>query len=247
MSTGVGLAGAPLVASAPVAWGGRRDRWFFSGMAVAALVTVFAGFARSYYLGAYFGAAPVSTLLHLHGILFTAWVIYFLLQTSLVAARRTDLHRRFGLVGGALAALMLVVGFLTAVGSARRGFSPPGGAPPLVFLANPLGGLVVFAILLGAGLYRRRRSHTHKRLMLLATIVLLTPALARIPFIGAGPSAIAATSLFAVVCMAYDRAAHGRVHPAFLWGGLLVIASGPLRVAIGRSDAWLSFAGWLIG
>ena len=121
-------------------------------MAVAALLTVFTGFAPSYYLGAFFEARPLSTLVHLHGILFTSWILLFLTQTSLIAARRTDLHRRLGVAGGVLAVLMLVVGYLTAVEAARRGVTPPGGPPPLVFLSVPLGTLVVFAILVGAGL-----------------------------------------------------------------------------------------------
>jgi hypothetical protein len=87
-----------------------------------------------------------------------------------------------------------IVGYLTAVEGARRGVTPPGG-PPLAFLAVPLGALVAFPILVGAGLYRRRRSETHKRLMLLATIVLLTPAIAGLRFIGDGgpPVAIGGT------------------------------------------------------
>jgi hypothetical protein len=104
----------------------------------------------------------------------------------------------------------------------------------------------MFASLVGAGLSLRRRRETHKRLMLLATIALLTPALARIPFVGIGRPAMLGTMLFVVVCLVYDRAAHGRVHPAFLWGGLLLILSMPARLAIGRTGAWLSFARWLI-
>lgn len=225
----------------------QRDRWFFSGMAVAALLTVFTGFAPSYYLGNFFGAAPLPTLVHLHGILFTSWILLFLTQTSLIAARRTDLHRRLGVTGGLLAVLMLVVGYLTAVEGAARGVSPPGGPPPLSFLAVPLGVLVVFAILVGTALYHRRRSETHKRLMLLATIALLTPAIARMRFIGEGGPlvALAGTCLFLVACLIYDRAAHGRVHPAFLWGGVFVALSFPVRIAIGRTDTWLSFAEWL--
>jgi len=94
---------------------------------------------------------------------------------------------------------------------------------------------------------RRRRSETHKRLMALATIALLTPAIARKRFIGEGrpPVAITGTCLFVVACLIYDRAVHGRVHPVFLWGGLFVMLSLPLRMAIGRTDAWVSFAGWL--
>ncbi len=224
----------------------RRDRRFFTGMALAALLTVFIGFAPSYYLGNFFDARPLSTLVHLHGVLFTSWILLFLTQTSLIAAGRTDLHRRVGVAGGVLAVLMLVVGYLTAVEGARRGVAP-GGQPPLSFLAIPLGVLVVFATLVGTALYHRRRSETHKRLMLLATIALLTPAIARMRFIGdGGPSvAMAGTCLFVVACLIYDRAAHGRVHPAFLWGGWFVILSFPVRIGIGRTGPWLSLAEWL--
>jgi uncharacterized membrane protein YozB (DUF420 family) len=246
MSAELGMVAGPVgVRSAPRER--QRDRWFFTGMAVAALLTVFIGFAPSYYLGYFFEAPPRSTLVHLHGIVFTSWILLFLTQTSLIAARRADLHRRLGVAGGVLAVLILVVGYLTAVEAARLGVTPPGGRPPLVFLSVPIGTLAVFAILVGSGLYNRRRSEIHKRLMLLATIALLTPAIARMRFIGEGgpPVAITGTCLFVVACLIYDRAAHGRVHPAFLWGGLFVMLSLPFRFAIGRTSAWHSFAEWL--
>jgi uncharacterized membrane protein YozB (DUF420 family) len=225
-----------------------RDRRFFTGMAVAAALTVFIGFAPSYYLSGAFGGRPLTTLVHVHGGIATAWILLFLTLTSLIAAKRTDVHRRLGVAGALLAVLLLVVGYLTAVEAARLGMTPPGGPPPMVFLAVPIGTLVVFAILVGAGLAQRRRSETHKRLMLLGTIALLTPALARMPFIGAGgPLAFfGATDLFVVACLAYDRLAHGRVHRAFLWGGLFFILSQPLRLAIAGTGAWRSFAEWLI-
>jgi uncharacterized membrane protein YozB (DUF420 family) len=249
MSAELGTAGERLVVTSLPGPDRRRDRWFFSGMAVAVLITVFAGFARSYYLGAFFGAPRLTTLVHLHGIVFTSWVLLFLTQASLIAARRTDLHRRLGVAGAAIAVLMLVVGYLTAVEAARLGVTPPGGPPPLAFLSVPLGTLAAFAVLVGTGLYNRRRSETHKRLMLLGTIALLAPALARISrLLGTDgpPVAIGGTCLFVVACLLYDRAAHGRVHPAFLWGGLFLMISLPVRFAIGRSGAWLSFAEWLI-
>jgi len=112
----------------------------------------------------------------------------------------------------------------------------------------PIGTVLAFGILAGAGLYWRRRSETHKRLMLLATITILTPAIARVPrWFGPGgpPYTIGGTCLFVVACMAYDRAAHGRIHPAFLWGGLFLMLSLPLRFAVGNTDTWLSVARWL--
>lgn len=247
MSAGLGSTHHPNVGTISPGHDRHRDRWFFSGMALAALATVFIGFAPSYYLKPLYDTPPLPPLVHLHGVLFTGWVLLFIGQTSLVAARRTDLHRRLGVAGAALAVAMLVVGFLTAVGAARRGISPPGGPPPLVFLVVPLFALLVFAALAGTGLRLRRRSETHKRLMLLATIGLLTPAIARMSIGPGGPAVnMGITALFVVACLVYDRVAHGRVHPAFLWGGGFLLLSFPLRLAVGRTDAWLSFAEWLV-
>jgi len=248
MSADLGLAASVRPVSAVVTAEGRsRDRRFFTGMAIAAALTVFIGFAPSYYLSGVFGGRPLTTLVHVHGAIATAWILLFLTQTSLIAAKRTDLHRRLGVAGALLAVLLLVVGYLTAVEAARRGVTPPGGPPPLEFLAIPIGTLVVFAILVSAGLAQRRRSETHKRLMLLATISILTPAIARLRYLwGLGPLIpIVGTCLFVVACLVYDRRAHGRVHPAFLWGGILVMVALPVRFALGQTDAWLAVARWM--
>jgi hypothetical protein len=270
ISGGLKVAGARSV-DAPAAAAWRRDRYFFTGMAVAAALTVFCGFAPTYYLKGLFGPPAVSPaldtyraagvdylkgpfgtpalsfLLHFHGLLYTSWILLFVAQTTLVAAKRTDLHRRLGVVVGLIAVLLPVVGLEVAVWSARRGFTPPGGPPPLVFLAIPVGDVLVFSILVGTGLYLRRRSETHKRLMLLANIGLLTPAIARLPHVAAAgpPAFLGLTDLFIVVCLVYDRLAHGRVHRAFWWGGLFIIVSQPLRLLIAQTGAWLSLASWL--
>ena len=99
----------------------RRERLFYLGMALAILITVFAGFSRSYFLKARFGTLPLSLLLHVHGLVFTSWILLFLAQTTLVAARRTDIHRRIGVLGGVLAALLVIVGTTTAIIRVKQG------------------------------------------------------------------------------------------------------------------------------
>jgi hypothetical protein len=229
--------------------GRRPDRLFYVLLAVVASLLVFAGFARTYYLKVYFEARPLPPLVHLHGFVFTCWFVLFLVQVTLVAVKRTDLHRRLGVAGGLLALLMLLVGVTTAIAAAKRGFGPPGGPPPLVFLTIPFGDILVFSILVGAGFYFRRQSETHKRLMLLATIGILTPAIARLPFafiLAAGPLAFfGLTDLFLAACVFYDTVARRRLHPAYLWGGLLIVVSQPLRLALGGTGVWLTFARWL--
>jgi hypothetical protein len=229
--------------------GKRRERLFYSGMAIALVITVFAGFARTYYLRPYFGTPPLTPLLHLHGIIFTSWLILLVTQTVLVAKNRISIHRRLGIAGAVIAVLMVLVGCATAIIRVKIVEVPPGAPSPLVFLTIPLGDMLVFAILIAAGFYFRRRGDVHKRLMLLATIAILPAATARLPFAfiqQVGPLAFfGLADLFIVACLVYDLIARGRPHRATVWGGLLIVVSHPLRLIIGNTQAWLSFATWL--
>lgn len=229
--------------------GRRRERLFYTCMAVAVVATVFAGFARSYFLRPYFDARPLPSLLHLHGLIFTSWVVLFLIQTSLVAAKRVDIHRRLGFAGAALAVLMVVVGTLTPIVRAKVMDVPPGMLSPLSFLAVPLGDLLVFAILVGAGFYFRRWTATHKRLMLLSMIAILPAAVARIPlnFIeqGGAYAYYGLSDLFIAPCLLYDILTRGRVQRVTILGGLLIIVTQPLRFVMGNTHAWVAFATWL--
>lgn len=224
------------------------DRRFYTWVAVAAALVVVAGFARSYYLKAVFGTPALSELVHMHGIVMTLWFALFVVQVRLVAAHRTDLHRRMGVAGALLAVLVLVVGLATAIAAAKRGATP--GPPPLIFLSIPLGDVLVFAILVATGLSFRRRSDIHRRLMMLASVGILAAAIARIPlgFIeNGGPLAFfGLTDLCVLACVVYDTVKHRRLHPAFGWGMLLIVASQPLRLLLAGTPAWMQFATWLV-
>jgi hypothetical protein len=218
--------------------------------AILVPLVVLIGFARTYYLKGLFGSPALpGTLVHLHGIVMSAWVLLFIAQVWLVASRRTRIHQRLGIVGGILAALVLVVGVATAIEAASRGAAPP-GVPPLPFLVIPLGDMLLFGILIGTALYYRRRLDVHKRLMLIAAVNLMTPAIARIPlqFIEAnGPLAFfGLTDLFLIAFVIVDTVRNRRLHPVFLWGTLFVIASQPLRIMLAGTNAWMNFAAWLV-
>lgn len=232
----------------PAIYRRRRERWFYISMSIAAVITVFAGFAPTYYLRPYFNTTPLMPLLHLHGLVFTSWLALFLIQTTLVAAHRTDIHRRLGILGGVIAALMIVIGPTTAVIRASQGATPVPGISPLSFLVVPLGDMFVFALLVGAGFYYRRRPDVHKRLMLLATVSILAAAIARLPFaiMQAGPPAFfGLTDVFVLACIVYDLITLKRVHRATVLAALLIIASQPLRLMLAGTQVWLAFAGWL--
>jgi uncharacterized membrane protein len=226
----------------------QRERRFFGGMAVVLTVTVFAGFSRTYYLNDVVAEPFVLTpLLHLHGAVFTAWMLLLVTQTMLIATHRVNVHMRLGIAGAVLAAFMVPLGMIVAVTRTESGAIADHGAPPLLFLAVPVIGMVVFGALIGAALYLRGNSGAHKRLMVLATLELATAGVSRLPFVEDwGPVGFfGVTDLFIVALGLYDLATRKRVHAATIWGGLFLVASQPLRLVIGGSDAWTALASWL--
>jgi hypothetical protein len=243
----------PVAAAPPRAAGiapTTREHRFFLGAAILVALVVFVGFAPTFYLrGAFHHPDPLPRVFQVHGAVFSAWVILFVLQTALVSMRRTALHRRLGWVGGVVAALMLVTGFLAAAAAVRRGVSPPGLPPPLIFFAVPFFDLVTFAALVGAGLSQRAKPAYHKRLMLLATLSVLTAAVARLP--GVAPLGIlgffALTDVWLLAGIVHDRMTRGRVHPAFAWGGLFLVVSQVGRLAIASTAPWQAIARWVTG
>lgn len=228
------------------------ERRFFTGMALAILAVVFAGFSRGFYLRALFPGHPIppEPFFAVHGLVYSAWIVLLLTQSRLVARGRLDLHRRMGAFGAVLAVVMVVMGAIGALIAARR----PGGfievpVPPLQFLAVPMFEMVLFPAFVAIGLANRRDPQAHKRWMVLATVGILTAAVARIPVIDRlGPPAyFAGVDLFIVALAVWDFRTRGRLHPATLWGGLVLIASQPLRLVVSGTEGWLAFARWATG
>jgi hypothetical protein len=233
---------------------GAYDRVFYGGMAIAMALTVFAGFAPTFYLRSVFGspssvtgAASLTPLAQAHGAVFTAWVLLFVVQTSLVASHRVKVHQRLGIAGSVLAAAMVILGLQMAVAAAARDSAPP-GIDPLAFLAIPIFDMVVFPIFVAAALWFRRDKELHKRLMLLAYISILVAAVARLPgAISLGPLGFfGLTFIFLLIAIVYDLGSRRRVHPAYVWGGSFLVLSVPVRLMVSGTDTWRAFAGFLV-
>ena len=88
----------------------NRERIFYLASAGIFVILTFAGFSRSYYHKPLFGTPELTAIAHLHGIAFSLWVLFFLVQVLLVARRRTALHRRLGKAGAGLAAAVVLLG-----------------------------------------------------------------------------------------------------------------------------------------
>lgn len=241
MATAVKRAG---VSKGPVSPRWATQRAFFTGISLLMVLAVFVGFSRSYYLKGIYGTPALPTLFHVHGLLFTAWMVFLVVQTRLVARRRTDLHRRLGVAGGVLAAAMTVAAMAMTMDLARRSAGAPNDIG-LAFTIVPFFTVIVFPVLVGIALFYRRQPEIHKRLMLIATLELVTAGVARIPGAGSMPLFFVLTDAGLAAILVYDVVTRGRPHAATVWGGLFLIATQYLRTTAGAIAGWIAFARFL--
>lgn len=191
----------------------------------------FAGFAHSYYLRPWFVQRHVLPwVVHAHGILMSAWVVLFVAQVVLAYRHRIELHRKFGLIGAYLAPLAVALGEFVVVRAIRLRFPAASLGQSLeLFIAFDGINLLVFGALAGCALLLRRRTDVHKRLMLLALVSALPPALGRIAE-RAGSEHIEVIILVVMImavlaCVVVDSLRHHRLHPAMGWGGAAIVVS----------------------
>jgi hypothetical protein len=231
----------------------RRDHRFFLTLAVLAAIAIFVGFSATYYLKPLqgLGALPPSpklpALLHIHGAVFTLYVFFFLFQTALISRGRRALHMTLGWASVVFIPTMVVLGTMVSFYGARMGHKqnwPDYESAALVNVAS----IYVFAAIAIAGILLRKKPEAHRRLMSLSFMTLLPPALARSPLVLLGPAAVfIGIFAFFLAGPIYDLITRRRIHPAYIFGVLFLIAAGPpARLALGATPAWHHFVHWAI-
>ena len=226
--------------------GRRYDHVFFSGMAVLILASVFLGFAHSYYLAGVFHAPLPSRIIHIHGAVFSMWILLLITQTSLVAAGRADIHRRLGIAGFFIACLMIVLGVLAATEALSRPNSPT-GLDLKTFYIIPMTDMLVFAVLVFSAFRARFNPSAHKRIILIATIGIMIAAISRWPFAMVNRKPLVAALLsygFLLILVAYDLWSTRKVHRATIWASVFLIFVQQARFPIGQTAAWHALATW---
>lgn len=224
------------------------DRSLFLAAAIAFPLVVLIGYFKSYYFSAFFAdARPVANaLVHAHGLVMSAWVIYFIAQVALIRTKNIKLHMSMGMAGIALAALVVVVGMVTAYDSTLvRRSAPPGGNPHSFFFL-PFFDMLLFVFFFAAAIYYRKRPAEHKSLMLLTALNFMPAALFRVSVVPPEYTllwAFGIPAVLAVACLAWHTAKHRKLNKVFAAGVLLVLVAVPLRFVVPGTDAWLRFVG----
>ena len=217
----------------------RRHRAFFPAMSSLLVVLVFLGFAPTYYLRPV-TAGSIPAYLHVHGAAMTAWFLLLLVQTALIATRRRAVHRQLGLLGAAVAAIVVVLNPLVVAWSVPH-LLAAGDTIQLVALIVVADLLVVgiFMVLVGLAIRWRQYPETHSRMLLLASLAVSGPALGRLSLTLVAtplPGIIALMSLPLLV-IGHDRVVMNRVHPASAWGAAAIVGSLVISIVIANTPA----------
>jgi len=228
---------APLEAR-PVSFAGAPlEHAFYFGMALVLLALLATGFSPTFYARDASALGPLPSAVLVHGLAGTAWVVLFATQVALVATRRVAWHRRAGWAAAVVTGVFVVSGALvTAALERSHGMEPLTWRAPHVFTNGAP--LTVFALLVAAAIWQRSHAARHKRLMLLAAVVLAPPGIGRL----FGQLGIAELNLVAYAALAfanagYDWLAHGRPHAVSLLGGAALVAMDAV------TTAWLAAVG----
>jgi hypothetical protein len=223
------------------------QRYFFVVMASLVTVIVFAGFAPSFYLrGAFQPDQKLSTLLHVKGVVFSGWIILFLVQSILIVRGSRSLHRRLGWLAATIAICMVGLVVAATVEEMRR--VPPTPPAPVALALNTFD-TVVFATLVGSAIYFRKQAQWHKRLLLSATLVLLGAPILRLLILLAGQVShtilifdVLIVDLFFLVCFASDLYTRRKIHPAYCYALVLLVADQVATFGVMSWAPWINFA-----
>ncbi len=238
------------------------SRWFYAWMAATCMAVAFVGFAPTYFVPLVQGQFAAPPIIHIHGLIFFGWTVLFCTQAWLVASGRVLAHREWGLLGVAWATAMVFVVFAAVVSRIELLTEAGYRTEQLSFSWIQVGGILFFATIITLAVVNVKRPETHKRLMLLGTISLLPAAVARwfivflappVPagevgpppplFIAIPPGLVA--DLLLVAAIVYDWRTRGKPHPAYIYGGIALLAIQLTVPLIGDTDAWRSIAAWI--
>lgn len=207
-----------------------KERRFFLYMAIACFVPMVLGFGLQFAMGRSHIDSP--WWVHAHGMTYTVWLLFYLLQNVLIVRGGFQMHRTLGMAGALYLVWMMVIGIYTTV-MALVHHRVPFFFEPNVFLVMDMFNILGASALIWSAVALRGRALWHKRLMLCAMIFLTGPGWGRLlplPLVGTWAVwlAFAPQLVLLAVAVAWDWRNRGRVHGAYAVGGMVLIGLSAL-------------------
>ena len=228
----------------------RSRTTLFLPLAIGLLSLALSGFWFTYWRPLFAGGT-LAVILHVHGVLWFGWFVLLVIQARLIRSGKTQLHRVVGTAGVPYTGLLVVVSSMVAVQAIARDAHLLTQSIETVPTIIPLTQIVMFTVFFGLAVARLQQPEAHKRLIILAALVAVTPALARISIgvLGAPniPLIFTVSTLLIVLVAYLDWRRTGRLHSVYLWGGIAILTVRVLRIPLAMSPAWSALARQMSG
>ena len=231
--------------------------FYYAVMAVLLLALSIAGFGASYLAPLSIGASRDPSIIHLHALSGFAWLLLLCAETILISRGAASLHRALGLFGIALATAIVFTGLMVAAKTMRVGVEAGMAATAKTFAIFPVTIILLFAGFFTAAIANIARPALHKRLMLVASIMIMPPAVGRVvgrllledglprQILGAAPASLAggtvaslSADVLILVAIAYDWRMRGRPHPVYLYSLAIILVVQIARLPLSQTEFW---------
>ncbi len=217
---------------------------YYLVLAITGLFAVLAGFAKTFIAPSIAGTFTAPTAVYLHGAFAFSWIILFFIQTLLIRSGNYRIHMNFGIAGIFIALgtafTMLPVGMYAAHKELKLGL----GDTAISGIVGSVTSAIMFLAIVTTGIFNRKNGEAHKRLMLLATLVVLWPAWFRFRHYFPGIArpdiwfaVVLADSWILISCI-WDKQTNGRIHPVLKYVGIFIILEHTIEVIFFDSAGW---------
>lgn len=166
------------------------ERYFYSVATLLLVVLTVVGFQLFYFHGKAYPfpgrplTPPIKSLLIIHGVAMSLWMLLAIAQPMLVAGGNRRFHMMIGKVAAVIAACLVVLGMKLGIDSCK--VAPPelmyGPLTPKQFMAVPVLDITLFALFVAAGVLTRKRPDIHRPMMFFASLTAVAAAISRIDY-----------------------------------------------------------------
>jgi hypothetical protein len=218
---------------------------FYVGLTLLVTAIALAGFWPTYFGPLFAGTVEKPPVIHVHAAIYVGWLGIFVAQAAFAASRRMDLHVRLGNVAIGYGVLVIVMGVTVALSMFALRVQAGQTEEAQDRLAAPLLDMVFFAPVFAAAVRLRRKPEIHKRLMVVATTVLLVAAVGRMTFLGRPWPLLLVWSSPLLLGAAFD-VVRKRAVPWIYLLGVGLIATRAFGAPVVRDAAvWHEWTAWL--